>query len=121
MGEAKNRGTFQQRVAQSVEAKQRLSDSLGLVRRSLDDIREELGLPEDSTFHGYVVHRPQDDEFLVRFATQPHATARDWCKGPQWAHRFEDFADAYRLAREPDEIVVGLFETETQFFVAEVL
>lgn len=48
------------------------------------------------------------------------ATSRSWTKSPGLAQRFEHFADAYELARQDKEIVVGLFETATQFMVAEV-
>ncbi|EKY4113579.1 hypothetical protein L4Z64_001279 [Pseudomonas aeruginosa] len=121
MGEAKNRGSFQDRVTQSRETKRKEAEALGLEQRSLDDIREELGLAPGTPFHGYVVHRPDRDEFLCHFASAADSSMREWCAGPQLAHRFEHFVDAHALVRNRDEIVVGLFETETQFFVAEVL
>lgn len=121
MGQAKDRGTPDERLAQSVEAKRKIAESLGLVRRSLDDVREEFDLPPDTPFLGYVVHIPTSDEFLAEFKDSPLTASRYWTKNPGMAQRFEHFADAYSLARENREIVVGLFETKTQFVVAEVL
>jgi len=121
MGQAKQRGTQAERLAQSAEAKRKTAEALGLVRRDLNDAREGLGLPLDAPFLGYVVHIPANDEFLADFKDSPLATSRSWTKSPGLAQRFEHFADAYKLAREDREIVVGLFETATQFVVAEVL
>lgn len=121
MGQAKQRGTIDERLKQSVEAKRKTAEALGLESRSLDDIRNQLGLPPGTPFLGYVVHIPASDEFLAAFKDSPLATSRHWSKSPGMAHRFEHFADAYTLAREDREIVVGLFEMATQFFVAEVL
>lgn len=43
MGQAKKRGTREQRLAQR----------LGLVERSLDDLKRELNIPADADFLGY--------------------------------------------------------------------
>lgn len=121
MGEAKQRGTHTERLAQTVEAKRKAAEALGLEQRDLSEIREELDLPQDAPFHGYVVHIPASDEFLADFKDSWHDTSRGWTKNPGLAQRFEHFVDAYQLARLDREIVVGLFETDTQFIVAEVL
>ena len=121
MGQAKQRGTQAERLAQSAEAKRKTAEALGFVQRDLNEVREELGLPQDSLFLGYVVHIPASDEFLMDLKDSPLATSRSWTTSPQLARRFEHFADAYNLAREHREIVVGLFETATQYEVVEVL
>lgn len=121
MGQAKNRGTLSERLAQSVEAKRKVAEDLGLVKRDLADLRKEFDLPADTPFCGYVVHIPETDEFLASFRENDKSAHRGWAKSPALAHRFEHFADAYTLARGGREIVVGLFETPTQFVVAEVL
>jgi len=121
MGQAKQQGTQAERLAQSVEVTRKTAEALGLVKRDLSEIREEFDLPPDAPFHGYVVHIPASDEFLAHCKNGPLATSRAWTKNPGLAQRFEHFIDAYELARPDQEIVVGLFETETQFVVAEVL
>lgn len=121
MGEAKRRGTAAERLARSAEEKRKTAESFGLVRRDLDEVREELGVPAGAPFLGYVVHIPASDEFLFAKKEMVATTARSWTKNPGLAQRFEQFADAYQAARKGREIVVGLFETDTQFMVAEVL
>ncbi|WP_147480474.1 hypothetical protein [Pseudomonas coronafaciens] len=112
MGQAKDRGPIEKRLAQSVEAKRRVAESLGLVRRNLDELREELGLPSGAPFLGYVVHIPESDEFLANFNGITSASYRSWTKNPAMARRFEDFIDAYIFVQKDIEIVVGLFETD---------
>lgn len=111
----------EERWAQSVEKEHKTAESLGLVKRSLAELRQEFGLPPDAPFLGYVVHIPERDEFLVEYKDSQLATSRSWTKNPGMALQFQDFTAAYKLAREGGEIVVGLFETDTQFVVAEVL
>ena len=122
MGQAKNRGTLEQRIQQSKARTEQLAEQLGLEQRSLADIKADLGIPEDAAFHGYAVHIPEADEFLMNHVDNRDSTTRQWAKRPELAKCFEQFADSYRLCR-PDrgEIVVGVFETESQYFVAEVM
>ncbi|HHH9443034.1 TPA: hypothetical protein ACP32N_005022 [Pseudomonas aeruginosa] len=121
MGQARQRGTLNERVAQSIAAKRKAAEDMGLTERSLDDIRGEFGLPPGTPFLGYLVHIPDSDEFLVRCHEGMDSASRVWTRDPGVAQRFEHFSDAYQLARQGREIVVGLFESESQFFVAEVL
>lgn len=55
MGQAKKRGSREQRIA----------ESLGLKERSLEEIKREFGLPATAKFLGYGVHLPESDEFLA--------------------------------------------------------
>lgn len=121
MGQAKQRGTQAERLVQSAEAKRKAAKALGLFRRDLHEVSEELGIPQNAPFLGYVVHITARDEFLAEINDSMLATSRTWIKIPGLAHRFEHFVDAYELASEDRENVVGLFETATQFVVAEVL
>ncbi|MBM3105884.1 hypothetical protein IIE18_12120 [Pseudomonas sp. V1] len=121
MGQANQRGSFAERLAQSNEAKRNAAEALGLVLRNLDDIRAELGVPQDAPFLGYLVHIPDSDEFLLEYKDTPQATSRSWTKNPGAGRRFADFAEAHMIARPDREMVVGLFETSTQFLIAEVL
>lgn len=122
MGEAKNKGSRDDRIKQAQERRCAVAESLGMQKRQIAEIMEELGLPPESTFHGYAVHIPASDEFLIEHRDQPDSSARKWAKTPALAKCFHEFADAYQNARaDRGEIVVGVFETETQFFVSEVL
>lgn len=122
MGQAKNRGTREQRIDQARAEREELASRLGLEQRSIGEIKGELGLPDRARFHGYAVHEPAKDEFLFSFTDTNDAITRQWIGDPGLAKCFADFSDAYRLVRlDRGEIVVGVFETETQYFVADVL
>jgi len=118
MGQAKNRGSFEDRRAAALAAR---AESHGLVQRKVSEIAEELGLPPETPFLGYVVLIPKRDEFLASFRSDALMSARAWAKLPEHAHVFQTYADAFKWVEKEGEIVAGLFETPTQFFVAEVM
>lgn len=122
MGQAKNRGSQADREQQAKVQRNAFAEKMGLQQRTLAEIKEELGVSPDAQFHGYAVHIPSSDEFLFQHSEREHATARKWSKNPGLAKCFEDFAEAYMLTRpERGELVVAVFETESQYFVAEVM
>ncbi|MCB6185090.1 hypothetical protein LIN78_16200 [Leeia sp. TBRC 13508] len=111
MGQAKNRGSKEQRIA----------DALGLKRVSLSDLKIRLGLPENASFLGYGIHNVEKDEFLSRFEETADAIMRTWGKTPELAISYAEFDDAYTVSRKCKEaIVVGMFDTGTQIYVASV-
>jgi len=122
MGQAKNRGSQADRQQQAKAQRNAFAEAMGLKQRPLAEIKKELGFPSDAQFQGYAVHIPSSDEFLLQISELEHAAARQWGKSPGIAMCFEDFAEAYTLIR-PDrgEVVVAVFETESQYFVAEVM
>lgn len=122
MGQAKNRGSFEQRMSQAKAEREALAERLGLEKRTLKEIKADLGVPDDAQFHGYAVHDPVRDEFLSSYSDALDAVTRQWVARPEGAKCFDDFVAAYKLTRaDRGEIVVGVFETDTQFLVAEVL
>ena len=58
--------------------------------------------------------------FLLEMNESADTINRLWCKSPGQAKRSDDPMAAYDAARQGRELVVGLFETPDQFFVAEV-
>lgn len=108
MGQAKQRGARSDRVA----------EALGLKQRNLDDLKKELGLPDDAEFCGYLVHIEDKDEFLASINETPLAIERSFAKTPELAKRFDEFIDAHDVARaEKGEIVVLLFDVGNQYHV----
>lgn len=108
MGQAKQRGARSDRVA----------EALGLKKKNLDDLKKELELPDDAVFCGYVVHIEEKDEFLASIKESPSFTERTFAKTPELAIRYDEFIDAYDVARaEKGEIVVILFDIGSQFKV----
>jgi hypothetical protein len=111
MGQAKKRGTREQRIA----------ESLGLRQRPLTDIKKEHGLPDSAEFLGYGVHLPEPDEFLTKFDDDGYMTKKLWAKDPQLAIHYKGFADAYDVSRKcAGSIVVGMFDFGDQIYVAQV-
>lgn len=117
MGQAKNRGSFEERRAAALEAE---AKKHGLVKWQIADVLKELGLPPDTVFCGYVVHIPERDEFLASFRSDAVMSSRAWAKLPEHAHIFESYGSAHKWVEKDGEIVVGLFETPSQFVVASV-
>ena len=111
MGQANNRGTKEQRIA----------DALGLKQRSLADIKKEYGLPDSAEFLGYGIHLAEADEFLAKFEEVAGAIKKAWAKDPQGALTFDNFAAAYERSRKcRGSIVVGMFDLGDQIYVAQV-
>lgn len=109
MGQAKNRGTRDERLAQT----------LGLVERSLDELKRDLGIPADAEFLGYGVHLEASDEFLAEFSGQGSVTSKMWAKTPETAKLFMEFSGAYDTSRKcSGSVVVGIFDSGNQVWVA---
>ena len=91
MGQAKNRGSFEQRMSQAKAEREALAERLGLEKRTLKEIKADLGVPDDAQFHGYAVHDPVRDEFLSSYSDARDAVTRQWVARPEGAKCFDDF------------------------------
>lgn len=112
MGQAKNRGSREDRIAAALEEQ----------NRKIEEVRKGLDLPEDSKFCGYLVHIYESDEFLHEIDDSPAATKRLFVKTPELAYRFTNFMDAYKWVRPiKGETVVGLFDIGEKFLVAQLM
>lgn len=112
MGQAKRRGSREERLAQK----------LGLVECSIDDLKQNLDIPAEAEFVGYGVHWEVKDEFLSEFHEDAVTIRKIWSKKPEHALLFSKISDAYDTALKcADSVVVGIFEGETQMWVAQVL
>lgn len=108
MGQAKHRGARSDRIA----------EALGLKQRNLEDLKKQLGLPDNALFCGYLVHIEDKDEFLASINETSLAIERTFAKTPELALRYVEFIDAYDVARpEKGEIVVILFDVGSQYQV----
>lgn len=109
MGQAKQRGTRDQRLAQK----------LGLVEMTLDAIKAQSNIPAEAEFLGYGVHLEDSDEFLSKCEEIHGATLKLWVPTPELAKLFVDFSGAYDVARKcQNAVVVGIFDCENQVWVA---
>lgn len=108
MGQAKQRGTRDQRAAQKK----------GQVERSIEETKRRIGIPDEAKFIGYAVHLEEADEFLASFEEDLDATKKLWSKRPQDAliMTFEKCYETHRKCQ--NSVVAALFETDTQIFAA---
>ena len=111
MGQAKLRGNKDERAAKAA----------GLRQRTLDELKQAYGLPDHAQFLGYAVHLEAGDEFLAIFKKSVDEVVKAWAKTPEMALSFQSIAQALDASKAcPDSIVVGMFDTGDQIFVAGV-
>lgn len=111
MGQAKQRGSRDERIAKA----------LGLREVSIADIKKEYGLSDDAIFLGYGVHLEKSDEFLAEFSESKYVIKKLWAKTPEMALTFQSIADAHDASKAcAGSIVVGIFDTGDQIFVAGI-
>lgn len=112
MGQAKSRGTREERRRQAL-------DKHGPV--PIEQVRAEFGLPESAEWLGYVVHLPESDEFLAHSKNTAMAALWGWAKTPLLAHRFDDFQAARKAAKDYGKggvVVALLFDVGDKLYVA---
>lgn len=80
---------------------------------------QELGLPAGSKFCGYIVHLPNEDEFIAEIKDSAAVTKRIFCKIPDIAKRYQDHKKAIKDAegcKQQTEICL-LFDVKNQYAV----
>ncbi|MDC7714427.1 hypothetical protein PQU96_09835 [Vogesella sp. LYT5W] len=107
MGEAKRRGSAEQRMAQATS------------ERPLAEVLAELGLPTDTRFKGYVLHSEENDDFVAHIDRTTTRTFRAYCATPEDALTFRTLAEALKELKEAGKpLVVGrVFDTGTHLMV----
>ncbi|TVT73153.1 MAG: hypothetical protein FHP92_14705 [Denitromonas halophila] len=111
MGEAKRRGTREQRT----------KDKQGRVSDSLEAAKLELGIPAEARFLGYAVHLVDADEFLAQLEITSEAIWRVWARRPEDALVFSALEACDKARKQCRSAVsAALFETEEQFFTGIV-
>ncbi|MGC5887707.1 hypothetical protein [Ralstonia pseudosolanacearum] len=110
MGEAKRRGNRDQRIADAVAA-----------QTTPESVRVAMGLPETCRFHGYVVHLPDTDEFLVNGGvTAPGVSVFQYGSSPDHAKTWSSYRDAERAAAQIKKhrtMVAYLFDNDNQWLL----
>lgn len=110
MGEAKKRGTKEQRADSAVKRQ----------KVSIDFVKAELGLPESSAFMGYVIYNEFNDDYLASTSDKPTHRANTYVKNPESALRFQDYRQAISTSNAIMKTTkLGLlFDTGDQYIVA---
>lgn len=113
MGEAKSRGSKGERFQQALEKFKPVSTK---------DLRQKLGLSENSSFLGYVIHLPESDEFLADFQDDDFLTLKKWAAIPDLALRYDDFHEAVKVLKAiststRETVLSVLWENDTHYFI----
>ena len=114
MGQAKQRGTAEERAQQS-----RAKRIEGLTPVDVDELRATHGVPADAEFVGFVVWLRERDEFLVHLDDMPSTTKRAYGPVVEAAVRFATWEDAVphaEASRHP-AIVAAAFDMGKQIAV----
>lgn len=117
MGEAKNRGSRQERIDQALEQQLHTYKPT-----SIDEIKRQMGLSEDCSFLGYVIHLPKTDEFLAKFEDDGYSTSKIWAAIPDLALRYEDFHEAVEVLKAVSQsgrqtLLALLWEDDDRYFI----
>ena len=92
-------------------------------KAKVQDVIKELGLPEDTKFLGYVIHLPNEDEFVGILDVKKDMTKRAFCKTPHHAKVYKDYKKAERALKHVNQLtqVNLLFDSRDQYFVSPVV
>jgi hypothetical protein len=106
MGESKRRGSREDRVAAAVEER----------RQKQGAIKQQLGIPEEAEFFGYVIHHTENDEYVQAIEDTPQVIKRAFTPLPEEGMRFAKYLEANQFVRpEKGERIVGLFKLDGAF------
>lgn len=114
MGQAKHRGTAEERAQQAREKRRE-----ELTPVSVDELRASHGVPADAEFVGFVVWLRERDEFLVHLDVTPAMTKRGYGPVVEAAVRFPTWDDAapHAAASKHPAIVAAAFDMGKQIAV----
>lgn len=113
MGEAKRRGSKKERMEQALHTYK---------PTSTDEIKRQMGLSEDCSFLGYVIHLPESDEFLAKFEDDEYSTMKLWGAIPHLAIRYHDFHEAVKVLKAVSQpgrqtLLALLWEDDDRYFI----
>jgi len=114
MGQAKQRGTTEQRAQQARERRRE-----GLLPIDVDELRTTHKVPADAEFVGFVVWLRERDEFLVHIEELPELTKRAYGSFVDNAIRFPTWDDAvlHADASKHPAVVAAAFDMGKQMFI----
>tara|TARA_Y100000588_G_C14068726_1_gene844820 strand:- start:40 stop:393 length:354 start_codon:yes stop_codon:yes gene_type:complete len=88
---------------------------------SPEQIKLDAGLPENANFHGWLIHNPDKDDFLLKATDKGGASTFAWCLSPESAKRYNRFSRAYKVLTnfelEDRAIIVASFDVGRQIIV----
>ena len=117
MGQAKQRGTLQDRI---VQAQQEMLEGEYI---TIDEAKRRLELPDTAEFLGYVIHLYDEDEFVGKVEETELAINRIYVKIPDLAQIYETAEDAVNEALKIYKyrlLVCMLFEVDNKHMIYDV-
>lgn len=117
MGQAKQRGSLQERIAQAQQEK------LDGEHITIEEAKRRLELPETAEFLGYVIHLYDRDEFLGSVTETALGFNRTYVKIPDHAQIYESAEEAVSEALQIDKyrlLVCLLFEVDNKHMIHDV-
>lgn len=117
MGQAKQRGSREERIKQAQEQK------LEGKRITIEEAKKRLNLSEGTEFRGYVINLPDTDEFLSTFEETEALVNIAYAKIPDLAKVFHSIESAVEVAEEITKhrlLICLLFESDKQYFTQPV-
>lgn len=117
MGQAKQRGSLQERIASAQQQK------LDGERITIEEAKRRLELPDNAEFLGYVIHLYDQDEFVGKIEENKVAINRIYVKIPDLAQIFDSVEEAINEALKIDKyrlLVCLLFEIDNKHMIHDV-
>ena len=114
MGQAKQRGSLQERIAQSQQEK------LDGEHITIEEAKRRLELPDTAEFLGYVIHLFDQDEFVGKVDETVLSINRIYVKFPDLAKIYETAEDAINEASIIDKyrlLVCMLFKVNDKYMI----
>ncbi|MCX9560755.1 hypothetical protein IG557_18155, partial [Vibrio cholerae] len=56
-----------------------------------EELKKEVGLPEQANFHGWLIHSPEKNDFLLKYKVEGIEISNTWTVLPNQAMRFNRF------------------------------
>lgn len=119
MGQAKKRGSQEERIRQAQERKDHFYGN----KSSIKEVRQQLGLPDDAQAIGYIIHLPDQDEFVATIEDNNMLFSVGYAKLPEMAKVYDEpdqaIADAKKIMKHK-LLVCVLFESSKQYFINDL-
>ncbi|MDA3500590.1 hypothetical protein MKL32_03035 [Acinetobacter sp. AOR34_HL] len=117
MGQAKQRGSLEERIA---HAQQEILEG---EKVTIEEAKRRLELPNSAEFIGYVIHLYDQDEFVGKVEETALSINRVYVKIPDLAQIYETAEDAVNEALKIDKyrlLVCMLFEVNNKHMIHDV-
>ncbi|WP_335954908.1 hypothetical protein [Acinetobacter guillouiae] len=93
------------------------------INENLEDIRKELGLPDDAQSMGYIIHLPDQDVLVSEIIDNDIAFLVAYAKLPEMAKVYHEplqaIVDAKKITKH-NLVMCVLFESSEQYMINDI-